>query len=165
MDGALLDQLEAEHRQVEDLFSQLEDAEDETTQRPLVDELVSSLTKHMEIEEREVYPEVAKIDGEMEQEAENEHAMGRDGMAKLQEMIGQPGFGAAVAMLQAGIEHHVQEEEGEVFPKLRASLGLTSADSTKEELYDQAQEAGIEGRSNMTKEQLAKALDRQSPTG
>jgi hemerythrin superfamily protein len=162
MDGALLDQLEAEHRQVEGLFAELEDAEDEATQRPLVDRLVQSLTKHMAVEEREVYPEVAKLDGEMEQEAQNEHGMAREGLTKLQEMIGQPGFGAAVAMLKAGIEHHVEEEESEVFPKLRTSLGLASANAPRDELYEQARKAGIEGRSTMTKEELAKALGPKS---
>ena len=160
MDAELLDRLEMEHRQVEELFSRLEKAESESEQRPLVEELVASLTQHMDVEERDVYPEVAKIDGEMEEEAENEHNLGREGMSKLQELIGQPGFGAAVAMLQAGISHHVEEEEGEVFPKLRQELGFPATDSSKRELYEQAKAAGIEGRSSMTKDELAAALQR-----
>jgi hemerythrin superfamily protein len=158
MDAALLEQLESEHRQVEELFSKLENAESESEQRPLVDQLVASLTKHMQVEETKVYPEVAKLDAEMEQEAETEHQLGRDGLAKLQELIGQPGFGAAVAMLQAGISHHVEEEETEVFPKLREALGYPPADATKRDLYKQAQAAGIEGRSSMTKDELADAV-------
>jgi hypothetical protein len=81
-------------------------------------------------------------------------------MTKLQELIGQPGFGAAVAMLQAGISHHVEEEEDEVFPKLRQALGFPSTDTSKRELYEQAKAAGIEGRSSMTKDELAAALQR-----
>src|SRR5215207_10170652 len=65
MDAALLDQLETEHRQVEELFSKLETADSESEQRPLVEELVAALTRHMEIEEAEVYPEVANVDAEM----------------------------------------------------------------------------------------------------
>jgi hemerythrin superfamily protein len=158
MDAALLDQLESEHRQVEELFSKLEKAETETEQRPLVDQLLTALTRHMEIEESEVYPEVAKIDAAMEQEAENEHRLGREGMATLDEMVGEPGFGAAVAMLRAGISHHVEEEEGEVFPALREALGYPAGDSSRRELYKQAQAAGIEGRSTMTKDELAEAV-------
>jgi hemerythrin superfamily protein len=160
MDAELLDRLEMEHRQVEELFSRLEKAESESEQRPLVEELVASLTQHMDVEERDVYPEVAKLDGEMQEEAENEHNLGREGMTKLQELIGQPGFGAAVAMLQAGISHHVEEEEDEVFPKLRQALGFPSTDTSKRELYEQAKAAGIEGRSSMTKDELAAALQR-----
>ena len=158
MDAALLDQLETEHRQVEELFSRLEKAERDDEQRPLVEELVAALTRHMKIEETEVYPEVAKIDAEMEEEAENEHQLGRDGLATLDSMVGQPGFGAAVAMLKAGISHHVEEEESEVFPALREALGYPAGDANKRELYKQAQAAGIEGRSTMTKDQLADAV-------
>ena len=79
-------------------------------------------------------------------------------MAKLHELVGQPGFGAAVAMLKAGIAHHVEEEETEVFPKLREALGYPAADATKRDLYKQAQAAGIEGRSTMTKDELADAV-------
>ena len=123
MDVALLDQLESEHRRAEELFASLEKADDESEQRQLVDELSTALIRHMETEETEVYPALANIDAEMEQEAENEHALGREGIIALNEMIGQPGFGAALAMLQAGIAHHVEEEEAEVFPALRKSLG------------------------------------------
>jgi len=88
-------------------------------------------------------------------------------------LIGQPGFGAAVAMVQAGVEHHVEEEENEAFPKLRESFsgssggsagGSSSGDSsgasgaTKEELYEKAKEAGIEGRSSMSKDELEQAV-------
>ena len=141
MDAALLDQLETEHRQVEELFSKLERAESDDEQRPLVEELVAALTRHMKIEETEVYPEVAKIDAEMEEEAENEHQLGRDGLATLDSMVGQPGFGAAVAMLKAGIGHHVEEEESEVFPALREALGYPAGDASKR----RAVQAGASG--------------------
>ena len=171
MDAALLEQLESEHREVEQLFAKLEKAEGESEQRQLVTQLANSLSKHMEVEETQVYPELANLDGEMEQEAETEHGLGREGLAKLEELIGQPGFGAAVAMLQAGIEHHVEEEETQVFPKLRKELGLGgknrsrsksssgSDETTKEELYEKAKQKGIEGRSSMSKEELEKALE------
>jgi hemerythrin superfamily protein len=165
MNPELLDQLEQEHREVEDLFAQLEEASDEDTKRELVSQLSAALTKHMDVEEAQVYPEVAKIEGEMAQEAETEHSLAREGISKLQSLIGQPGFGAAVAMLQAGIDHHVEEEENEVFPKLREALGLpgrkpsdNSDDMTKDELYAKAQEAGVEGRSSMTKDELREAV-------
>lgn len=161
MDAALLEELESQHREVEALFRKLTKAEDEKQQRPLVEKLVQMLDQHMTIEESDVYPEVARMDSELAEESETEHDLAREGVAKLQEMIGQPGFGAAVAMLQAGVDHHVEEEENEVFPKLRKALGLPDGAPTKKELYDKAQEAGIEGRSSMSKEELAAALQSQ----
>ena len=67
-------------------------------------------------------------------------------------------------MVKAGIAHHVEEEEDEAFPKLRKALGLSggsssSSEATKQELYEQAKEAGIEGRSSMSKEELAAAVE------
>ena len=85
--------------------------------------LVDALTLHMKIEESRVYPLVADLVGrEEEQEAEIEHGLARDGLVKLQELVDEPGFGAAVAMVTAGIRHHVKEEEQEIFPELKKKL-------------------------------------------
>lgn len=160
MDIKLLDTLEEQHRDVEALFSKLEKAEEESEQQPLVDELEAALAMHMEIEENQVYPELSKLDEEMGEEAEIEHGLARNGLEQLKSMVGKPGFGAAVAMLQAGIDHHVEEEENEAFPKLRKALGgpFDLEDATRDELYEEAQKQGIEGRSSMTKDELASAL-------
>ena len=123
IDLSLLDRLEQEHRVVEDIFSRMAKATDESEQRSLVQELEAALTPHMQIEEGQVYPVVAEIDEQMAEEAENEHGEARDALAALKDAIGSPGFAEALHTLQRGIEHHVQEEEGETFPKLRSSAG------------------------------------------
>ena len=77
----------------------------------------------MKIEEQDVYPLVARLLGKDEaQEANIEHGLARDGLDKLEDLVDQPGFGAAVAMLTAGIKHHVKEEEHEMFPDLKKKL-------------------------------------------
>ena len=40
----------------------------------------------------------------------------------MTKLVDEPGFGAVVAMVTAGIKHHVKEEETEVFPKLKENL-------------------------------------------
>jgi iron-sulfur cluster repair protein YtfE (RIC family) len=121
IDVNLLDRLEQEHREVEAIFGRMESATDESVQRSLVQELETALTPHMQTEESQVYPALARLDEEQAAEAENEHSEARDALATLKEQIGQPGFSAALETLKSGIEHHVQEEEGEAFPKLRQS--------------------------------------------
>lgn len=70
-----------------------------------------------------LYPVIAQhVGAEEEEEAETEHRLARGGLSKMTELVDEPGFGAAVAMVTAGIKHHVKEEETEVLPKLKAEL-------------------------------------------
>jgi hemerythrin superfamily protein len=174
--------LETDHRQVERMLKKLADSEPGPERRATVDQLTSALQVHMQYEEAAVYPLVIKvIDEKTEREAQIEHKLARDGVAKLHELVDQPGFGAVVEMLKGGIGHHVEEEEKEIFPKLRRELdagtkeqladalirskksaGLPAVDpdaASKEELLKAAADAGIEGRSKMTKEELAEAIN------
>jgi len=66
---------------------------------------------------------VQRVVGEEEaEEAGIEHRLAREGLAEVQRLVDEPGFGAAVAMLTAGIRHHVKEEETEVFPELKRKI-------------------------------------------
>lgn len=175
--------LEADHRQVEDLFDRIEQA-DGNERTPLVEELATALRGHMELEEGVVYPEIKPVVGdEPVEEGETEHQLARKA---LDDVIGlapdEPGFGAALDALKAGIQHHVEEEESEVFPKVRregesvlaamatpfmkrrAELGLPftadalAASANKDELAEEAASAGIDGASSLTKQELAERL-------
>jgi hemerythrin superfamily protein len=175
--------LEADHRQVEDLFEQIEKAEGDA-RTPLIEELSTALKAHMQLEEEVVYPAMEPVTGaEAVQEGETEHELARKTLADMVALApDEPGFGGALEAVKAGITHHVEEEEGEIFPKLRSdgtevleqmatpfmqkrlALGLPmdgaalAAASTKEELLEEARSAGIDGASSMSKEELASAL-------
>ena len=125
IDRNLLDRLEQEHRDVEALFARLEGESEEQHQRSLVLDLETALASHMAIEETEVYPALRQLDDEMADEAETEHNDARDALERVKAEIGQGGFAEAVHELKAGIEHHVEEEEGEAFPRLRQAAGST----------------------------------------
>ena len=116
--------LKKDHREAATMLKTLADSKPGARRRSTVSKLVGALSLHMKIEESRVYPLVAELVGrEEEQEAEIEHGLARDGLAKLQELVDEPGFGAVVAMLTAGIRHHVKEEEQEIFPELKKKLG------------------------------------------
>ena len=113
-----------DHREVSAMLKELADMpKPSATRRKTTEKVVDALTQHMQIEEKLVYPLVARNVGQdEEQEAETEHVLARDGLSRMSELVDGPGFGAAVAMLTAGIKHHVKEEEIEVFPQLKESL-------------------------------------------
>jgi iron-sulfur cluster repair protein YtfE (RIC family) len=175
--------LESDHRKVEKLFGKIEKV-DGDERRPLIDELTTALRGHMELEEQVVYPAMQPVTGhEQVEEGNAEHKLARKGLDDMVAMApDEPGFGAALDSVKAGISHHVDEEENDVFPKLRKDgssvlekmatpfmkkrleLGLpidASAledASTKDELLAEANAASIDGASSMTKTELAKAL-------
>jgi hemerythrin superfamily protein len=175
--------LEADHRQVEDLFDRIEKAKGADRQ-PLVDELATALRAHMELEETVLYPAMGPVTGkETVEEANTEHELGRKSLDDVLRLAPDaPGFGAALDATKAGIAHHVEAEEHEVFTELRRNgqsvleqiatpfmhkrveLGLPmvatalAAASTKDELVAEAQAAEVDGAASMTKAELAEAL-------
>ena len=115
--------LKADHREAKKLLNQLADSDEGAERERMVAELRQALTLHMELEERMIYDLVEREVGpEDREEAEVEHRLARDGLEKVVELVAMPGFGAAVEMLKAGIEHHVEEEEKEILPELKSSM-------------------------------------------
>jgi hemerythrin-like domain-containing protein len=115
--------LKRDHREAAAMLKELAAGKPGAARRKLNDKVVGALSLHMEIEEDLVYPLVTQYVGEEEsQEASLEHDLARDVMAKMCELVDQPGYGAALAMLTAGIKHHVKEEETEVFPELKKAI-------------------------------------------
>jgi hemerythrin-like domain-containing protein len=115
--------LKKDHREVSAMLKELADSKPGAARRKTTEKLVAALSLHMEIEEELVYPLVAeRVGKEEEQEAETEHSLARDGLSKMSDLVDEGGYGAAVAMVTAGIKHHVKEEETEVFPELKTKL-------------------------------------------
>jgi hemerythrin-like domain-containing protein len=115
--------LKKDHREVEVMLKALATSKLGARRQATVKKLDAALMLHMSIEEADIYPLVAKRVGEGEaEEAGIEHQLVRAGVSNLEELVGEPGFGAALAMLTAGIKHHVKEEEQEVFPELKRTL-------------------------------------------
>ena len=120
-----------DHLRVELLFARYEQLPATATtdeRRDIVRELVRELSIHAVIEEQVLYPAVRKAlpEGErLHEEALQEHAAVKNVLAELDKM--EPtadDYETRVRELIIGVRQHVQEEEGEVFPKLREELGM-----------------------------------------
>jgi hemerythrin superfamily protein len=134
--------LESDHRKVEQLFKDIKAASGRR-RSSLVEQLGRELSLHMSIEEALVYPRVSRFDSQMGAEAKAEHALARKVLRELQRLTpDRAGFDGALGMVEAGIEHHVREEEGELFPKLRRELG----DEQMDELTEAVRSAKERGR-------------------
>ena len=118
--------LTRDHAEVKKLFKQYEkmaDAQADGEERQaLAEEICAMLTVHATIEEEIFYPAAreAEVESDLLDEAEVEHASAKDLIAQIQEMGPDDElYDAKVKVLGEYIEHHVQEEEGEMFPKCR----------------------------------------------
>ncbi|KQV82674.1 hemerythrin [Massilia sp. Root351] len=136
--------LMADHENVKDMFEQFESMTDRAvvSKKKLADEICSELTKHTQVEEEIFYPAVRAAGKEFEDlidEAVVEHGSAKQLIADIEAM--DPGddlYDAKVKVLSEMIEHHVQEEEGELFPKVRkAKLDLVELGQQMAERKDQ----------------------------
>lgn len=117
-----LELLEADHREVEGLFEAFEQASGDAEQRDLAIAICVALKVHARLEEELFYPAVwpALKDKSLIEEALVEHASARDLIAQIES--GAPGeafFAARVRVLGEYVQHHVEEEEDEIFPQVR----------------------------------------------
>jgi len=126
-----IDLLTADHKAVKAMFQQFEkmkgreDSEDAKVE--LVRRICAELTIHATIEEEIFYPAVREAidDEDLMDEADVEHASAKDLIAQLEEASpGDDHYDAKVTVLGELIDHHVKEEEGEMFPKARKAIDV-----------------------------------------
>jgi hemerythrin superfamily protein len=114
--------LKEDHRAVEKLFKDFESAKGEGRKEKLARQICLQLTVHTKIEEEIFYPACdGKIEEDLLKEAFVEHDSAKLLMAEIEAGNGESDdfFDAKVQVLSEQIEHHVKEEEGELFPQVR----------------------------------------------
>src|SRR5580700_10244925 len=121
--------LKGDHRAVQRLFKQFERTGDNAVieKRRLVDRIIEELSIHADIEERLFYPAVrATVPGTeaMALESLEEHHIVKWVLSELDGMDpGDERFDAKVTVLIENVRHHVEEEETDLFPRVRDELG------------------------------------------
>jgi hemerythrin superfamily protein len=119
--------LVSDHREVERGFEEYENLGDDSTteKKKLADRICKQLEQHMALEEELFYPAVKKeLKGseDMVNEAIVEHSSAKELMKQIKSMKGDEQlFDSKVLVLKELIEHHVEEEEEEMFAKTKKS--------------------------------------------
>ncbi len=184
-----LDLLIADHNRFRGIFSRFRDAheaDDVAEMASLASRLFRDLEIHTSIEEEVFYPAIHDLSeeiGETVDEGLQEHHVADVLVAEMKAL--QPGVDdwvAKMSVLIESVEHHIDEEEQELFPSVRsateatfredlgqrmdakrATMGFPTVEEreqlTVEELQELAREQEIAGRSTMTKQDLAAAVD------
>ncbi|MBX9571210.1 MAG: hemerythrin domain-containing protein [Candidatus Obscuribacterales bacterium] len=116
-----VEMLKADHRKVEGLFEQFESSTTKREKMKLIKEVINELTLHTKLEEKLVYPILLeeKEEEDMAQEAFEEHHVVKNVLKELSSMDGsEENLKAKMKVLSELVDHHVQEEEKEMFPAL-----------------------------------------------
>jgi hemerythrin superfamily protein len=121
--------LKQDHRTVEELFDRFEHLHErrlEDGKKGLIEEITKELSIHSAIEEQVFYPAVQRAlpkGDELADELRHEHQQVKELLAELEKMDpSSPQYDGRVHALIANVKHHVEEEEGEVFPKIGERL-------------------------------------------
>jgi hemerythrin superfamily protein len=152
-DQDAIELLTEDHRTVDELFEEYESSKDDASdedKEQIVARICSALEAHATIEEEIFYPAareaVDEDDADMFDEAEVEHEHIKMLVEELKTMTaGEELYDAKVKVLSEYVKHHVEEEEGEIFPCVRdteldvEALGA-EMQARKEELMGEASE-------------------------
>ena len=134
----VIELLKKDHETVSGLFKSFEaakEAESGSDKEQIGGQICEELTAHAAVEEELFYPAVARQAGEDEKaedsvrEANEEHALVKGLVGELEEMsASDEQYEAKVKVLKDVVEHHVEEEEGQLMPKAKKLLSSEQLD-------------------------------------
>lgn len=134
--------LKKDHKKVSDLLKRLDKTEesDASTREELFAQVKNELETHTQIEETIFYPalEQHQETKDITLEAYEEHNVVKTILQELEDTEkDDETWGAKLTVLKENVEHHVEEEEGEMFSKAKKALDKDE----REELGDRINEA------------------------
>jgi hemerythrin superfamily protein len=144
--------LKADHREVEALLEEYEDASDDDEKQDLAQQICTALSVHAQVEEEIFYPAAREAldeeDLDLVNEADVEHESIKQLVAEVEDSTPDDDhFDARIKVIGEYVRHHVKEEENELFPKLeereldRRALGAQMAERKAELLAEFQQQA------------------------
>jgi hemerythrin superfamily protein len=150
-----------QHREVAELFETIENAESEQAKQEAFETLADSLAAHATIEEHQFYPAVkARRTEDILLESLEEHlGIKRVLVDLLKTSVDDETFPAKLKVLKEQVEHHVGEEEGDLFPKVKKVLDKDELEALGQELMAEY-DALLEGH---PREQVPSETDEAAP--
>lgn len=126
----VIEVLERDHREVEQMFAELETLRGVSTQeaksrrKALTEQVTIELVRHSVAEEVLVYPQVEdKVSREEAEHARKEHAEAEETLQRLEKLdADDPAFDEELATLMEEIRHHIEDEEGQMFTHMRQTI-------------------------------------------
>jgi iron-sulfur cluster repair protein YtfE (RIC family) len=138
--------LKKQHAEVRGLFGEFESATDIAEKQQLFDEIADDLAAHCTIEEKVFYPAVYV--GPLKEklrEAVEEHLGAKRLIADLLDLEPEDEqFDAKMKALQEQVEHHVEEEEGTIFPEVKRNFSVDELSAMGEQMaqmFDELQDS------------------------
>lgn len=137
-----IEMLEADHERVKHILSQLSESTERGVKKrtELLAKLEMEVTLHTKLEEEILYPAFKKAGGKdqavMYHEAKEEHRT-VDSLVLPDLKTTDPStpeFTGRVKVIKELLEHHIEEEESEMFPQARKLLGKAELDALGEEM-------------------------------
>ena len=128
--------LKADHRKVAQLFEELESANGKAKLQ-VFEQIKMELELHAHIEEKIFYPALEKPreTHDLTLEAYEEHDVVKNLLRQLgRAKTANDEWEAQAKVLQENVEHHVEEEENELFPKAESALGDDRIEALGEEM-------------------------------
>ncbi|MGV0721076.1 hemerythrin domain-containing protein [Mycolicibacterium elephantis] len=121
--GNIVDDIIADHREFESVFTEIESGGDPRTQPELVEHVIAGIVRHAVAEEQYVYPTARRAlpDGDelVEHEIE-EHSQAEEIMKDIEKAGTEDSkYDELVRKLIADIRHHIKDEEEDLLPQLR----------------------------------------------
>jgi hemerythrin superfamily protein len=141
--------LKTDHRKVDKIFSELEKGNG--NREKLFNELATELTVHAEIEEKLFYPAVkdAEPTHDLVLESFEEHKQMKMVLGDLETADKKTEhWMAGLKVLMEDVQHHVGEEENDLFPKVKKVLSSKELEDlgTRMEELKMQQLAAVKGR-------------------
>lgn len=121
--------LKADHKEIRRLFREFQAAGDRAIKKKakIVGQIIEALTVHTYIENEVMYPEVRTLLPDLEDDILESYEEHHVADVLCMELSAMPAdaerFDAKTTVLIESVTHHIEEEEQDWFPKVRAGLG------------------------------------------